>query len=92
MIESFRHKRLRRLFEHGDARGLNPEHVERLTLILGVLNAASTLRGVSLPSFDLHPLRGDRRGDWGVTVRANWRVTFRFKGGKFLDVHYEDYH
>jgi proteic killer suppression protein len=37
-------------------------------------------------------LTGDRAGTWSVTVRANWRVTFRFEGEDVTDVHYEDYH
>ena len=47
---------------------------------------------MDLPGFRLHPLRGDRSGTWAVTVRANWRVTFRFEGEEAADVNYEDYH
>ena len=32
------------------------------------------------------------KGFWAVTVRANWRVTFRFADGDALDVDYVDYH
>lgn len=38
------------------------------------------------------PLKGNRKGEWGVTVRANWRMTFRFEEGYALDVNLEDYH
>jgi proteic killer suppression protein len=44
------------------------------------------------PTFRLHPLKGNRKGVWAVTVRANWRVTFRFGGGDAYDVDLEDYH
>jgi proteic killer suppression protein len=44
------------------------------------------------PTFRLHPLKGNRRGVWAVTVRANWRVTFRFADGDAYDVDLEDYH
>jgi len=40
----------------------------------------------------LHPLKGNRKGIRAVTVRANWRVTFRFEGGDAYDVDLEDYH
>jgi plasmid maintenance system killer protein len=43
-------------------------------------------------AFRLHPLKGSRKGVWAVTVRANWRVTFRFEGGDAYDVDLEDYH
>jgi toxin HigB-1 len=42
--------------------------------------------------FRFHPLTGDRRGDYSVTVKANWRVTFRFHEGAVGDVNLEDYH
>jgi len=29
---------------------------------------------------------------WSVTVRANWRIIFRFVNGKVLDVDLVDYH
>ncbi len=29
---------------------------------------------------------------WSVTVRANWRITFRFEDGHARDVDFEDYH
>jgi len=47
---------------------------------------------MDLPGFRLHRLTGDRAGSWAVTVRANWRVTFRFEGDGVVDVNYEDYH
>jgi len=37
-------------------------------------------------------LKGDRKGFWAVTVRANWRVIFRFEDGDAFDVDYVDYH
>ena len=37
-------------------------------------------------------LKGNRKGAWAVTVRANWRVTFLFEGGDAYDVDLEDYH
>jgi proteic killer suppression protein len=46
---------------------------------------------MDLPSFRLHPLKGKEKGFWAVTVRANWRVIFRFDGDA-QDVDYVDYH
>jgi len=45
-----------------------------------------------LPGFRLHALKGDLKGLWAVTVRANWRVIFRFAGNDALDLDYVDYH
>ena len=40
----------------------------------------------------LHPLRGDRRGQWSVRASGNWRVVFRFVNGEAVDVDLVDYH
>jgi proteic killer suppression protein len=92
MIRSFRHKGLKRLFEDDDARGVNQEHAEKLRDILATLNAAPTISHLDLPGFRLHPLKGEMKGFWAVTVRANWRVVFRFVEGHAEDVDYVDYH
>ena len=92
MIESFKHKGLRQLFEDDTAKGVNAEHVCRLRQILGVPQAAETIEALRLPTFGLHPLKGELRGFWAVTVRANWRVIFRFEDGKASDVDLVDYH
>lgn len=44
------------------------------------------------PSFRLHPLKGELKGLWAVTVRANWRIVFRFEEGNAYDVDLLDYH
>ncbi|HTE82358.1 MAG TPA: type II toxin-antitoxin system RelE/ParE family toxin [Reyranella sp.] len=92
MIESFRHKGLKRLFENGERKGINPRFVERVENILGLLDAATTVQDVALPSFRLHALTGDLRSFWAVTVRANWRIVFRFEDGNARDVDLVDYH
>jgi proteic killer suppression protein len=47
---------------------------------------------MNAPGLNLHPLKGDKKGIWAVTVQANWRVTFRFVDGYAEIVNYEDYH
>ena len=78
MILAIRHKGLRRLYEEDDPRGVIAEHAEKLRDILARLDAATTVEDMALPGFRLHPLKGDLKGFWAVTVRANWRVIFRF--------------
>jgi proteic killer suppression protein len=92
MIRSIRHKGLKRLYEDDDPRGVIAEHVEKLRDILVRLDAAGTVADMDLPGFRLHPLKGELKGFWAVTVRANWRVIFRFADGETLDVNYIDYH
>ena len=92
MLGSIRLKRLRRLLEDDDTRGVDHQHTEKLRDILARLDAALTVEDMDLPNFRLHPLKGDLKGFWGVTVRANWRVVFRWEDGSALDVDYFDYH
>ena len=92
MIRSIRHKGLKRLYEDDDSRGVITAHAVKLQDILARLDAATAAADMDLPGFRLHPLKGDFRGFWAVTVRANWRVIFRFADGDALDVDYVDYH
>jgi proteic killer suppression protein len=92
MIRTIRHKALKRLFENGDRRGIGPDNVDKVERILARLNVARTVEDVDAPGFRLHPLKGNLKGYWAVTVRANWRIIFRFEDGHALGVDLVDYH
>lgn len=92
MIETFKHKGLRRLYEKNDRGGIRPDMVDKVQKILSALEAADTPEDMNLPMFRCHPLTGARRGAYSVTVKANWRVTFGFHNGAAYDVNLEDYH
>lgn len=92
MIDGFRHKGLKRLFEDDDRSKVSADMVEKLRLILYVLEAAKTIEDIDRPSFRLHRLKGEMKEFWAVTVRANWRVIFKFDDGKAFDVDLVDYH
>ena len=92
MIASFKHKGLKRLAEQGDRSKIRRDLADKIERILSVLDAASTPQALDLPGYRLHPLKGDRKGYWSVTVRANWRIIFRFEKGDAHDVELVDYH
>jgi proteic killer suppression protein len=92
MIVSFRHRGLQRFFEENDPRKLPPSMVDRIKAILARLHQAKAIEDMNVHSYRLHPLKRSRKEEWGVTVRANWRITFRFEEGYALDVNFEDYH
>lgn len=92
MIRSFRHRGLKRLYEDADPRGVLAEHVVKLRDILVRLDAAHVPTDMDLPGFRLHALRGEMKGHWSVTVRANWRVTFHLSDRDTFDIDYLDYH
>ena len=92
MITGFRHKGLKRLFEDDDRKGIHAQHAEKIENILGLLDVAGKVEDMNLQTFRLHPLTGSLKGFWSVTVRANWRIIFRFEDGNALDVDLVDYH
>jgi proteic killer suppression protein len=92
VIRGFRHKGLAKFFETGSKGGVQAQHAERLRLILGRLSAATAPGDMALPGLGLHPLKGERKGTWAVSVSGNWRVTFKFIGKDAESVDYEDYH
>jgi toxin HigB-1 len=58
VIRGFKHKGLGKFFETGAKGGIQTQHVERLRLILGRLNAATAPKDMALPGLVLHPLKG----------------------------------
>ena len=92
MIKTFRHKGLRRFFEDDEGSKLPSDMLERIRLVLSTLHAAQEIEGMNLPTFRLHHLKGEWKGFFSVTVRANWRIIFRFEDGDAFDVDFVDYH
>ena len=87
-----RHKGLRALHQWDDPARLPADLVPRLRRILFRLQEASHPRSADAPGFRLHPLTGDRAGQWSVRVTGNLRVVFRFENGEAVDVDLIDYH
>ena len=92
VIRSFKHRGLKRLYERDDRSGIRPDLVATIQEILTVLDAAVSPQELGLPGYRLHPLKGGLTGFWSVTVRANWRIVFRFNGADAFDVELVDYH
>jgi len=57
-----------------------------------MLNRATGPQAMSIPGWNLHPLRGDLLGHWAVKVSGSWRMTFRFDGQDANLLDYRDYH
>lgn len=92
MIVSFAHRNLKRLYEHDDVRGIRPDLLGKVCTILALLDEAQLIDDMRMPGLRLHTLKGDRKGYWAVTVKANWRIIFRFEDGDVRDVELLDYH
>ena len=92
MIRSFRHRGLKRLYERGDRSQIRADMLDKIENILAKLDTSSVPEKMDLPGHRLHPLKGDLKGFWAVTVRANWRIIWRFQGEDAVDVDLIDYH
>ena len=93
MIQSWRNSATRKIWDGeqpNQFRGLDFD--EAIDLLLA-LNVAKSLGELSpLKSVGLHKLKGDRRGQWAMTVNDRWRVCFEFRKGDAHNVEIVDYH
>jgi toxin HigB-1 len=93
-IDSIRHKALLRYFTTGNAKGLDSKQLDRLRKMLAFITAAGAFEELSIPpNYGLHPLTGNRTGDWAMTVTRNWRLTFsKVDEQTITNLDLEDYH
>lgn len=92
MIISFQHKGLRLFHETGSTKGIRAEHAKRLARMLPMLDRAQASDDLDIPGWRLHPLKGELKDFWSLTVSGNWRLTFRFVGSDVELLDYLDYH
>jgi len=84
---------LKRLYDNGEARDVPADLTKRIADVLLAIDEASRPQDVGLfPGWRLHPLKGNLKGFWSVSVSGNWRVIFRFEKGDAFDVDLVDYH
>ena len=92
MIKSFKHKGLKLFFETGKTSGIQAKHAKKLKMQLIALDTAFVIDDMDLPGYNLHELKGSKKGTWSITVNGNWRITFKYENGDAYIVNYEDYH
>jgi len=89
------HKGLKRLYEEGISKGVPAAMVDKLRKLLLALETATNLEQLGrFPGWKLHPLKGNLKGFWSLTVTGNWRLVFRYdeKSNIASDVDLVDYH
>ena len=59
---------------------------------LARLDIAQNLDDLDLPGYRLHPLKGDQKGRWAISVTGKWRMTFRFEDNDVHELDLENYH
>ena len=93
MILSWRNAASRRVWEGEKPKRFRGLDFDAAIDLLLALNAADALRDLSpLKSVGLHKLKGNRAGQWAMTVNGPWRVCFEFRAGDAYEVEIVDYH
>ena len=93
MIRSFRSKDTALIWDETYARKIPRDIQRRALLKLQMLNAASELRDLAIPSGNwLEALKGNRRGQYSIRVNDQWRICFRWLQLDTFDVELVDYH
>jgi len=92
MISTFKHKGLDLFFTKGSYKRVPAQHGARMERILDRLDAAREAKDMDLLGYKFHALKGDRKGEFAVSVSGNWRITFEFDGQDAVNVNLEDYH
>ncbi len=92
MIKSFKHRGLEDFYYNGTKKGIQAQHVQKLSDILDRLDATHSVTDMRYPGSDLHQLKGKMKGLWAVKVSGNWRIVFAFEEGNAYNVNYIDYH
>jgi len=83
----------RKVWEGERPNALRALDIEAATDLLLALNVATSLNDLNpLKSIGLHKLKGDRKGQWAMTVNDRWRICFTFRRGDAYDVEIVDYH
>jgi proteic killer suppression protein len=94
-LKNFRHKELRQLYQDGHAKGVHASMADKLRKMLFAMETAEAVDQLgTFPGWKLHPLKGELRGCWSMTVTGNWRPVFRYddEGKMAEDIDLIDYH
>ncbi|MBK7960566.1 MAG: type II toxin-antitoxin system RelE/ParE family toxin [Bdellovibrionales bacterium] len=88
MIQSFGNKLAQDIWEQDKSKTLPRELWLRAKALLTIIHSTSTIEDLKIkgqpPSIRLHKLKGSRKGQWSVTIKLPWCITFEFKNGEFL--------
>jgi len=93
VIKTFSDKHTYEFYVNGKSKRLPADLVKRAMRRLEYVDLASTIDDLRVPpSSRLHALKGDREGQYSISINDQWRICFRFKDGDAYDVEITDYH
>lgn len=93
MIHSFADSETRLLFEDGITKKLPSDIVRRALRKLEYIDNAEIIFDLRMPPGNrLHALRGNREGQYSISINDQWRICFTFKSDGAYDVEICDHH
>ena len=79
-------------YETGKGGKLAKEQLPKINRILTTLDALSDESDIRTLGSGIHPLKGESKSFWSISVTGNYRIIFIFKPPDVFDVDYLDYH
>jgi proteic killer suppression protein len=93
VIKTFADKHTQRLYMAGQSKRLPPDLLRRAVRRLEYIDLATCLDDLNVPpSNRLQALKGDRQGQYAISINDQWRICFHFQDGDAYDVEITDYH
>lgn len=93
MIKTFHDKETQQIFIKGKSKRLPPDLIRRAVRRLEYIHWTTSINDLKTPpSNRLHALKGDREGQYSISINDQWRICFRFIDGDAFDVEITDYH
>lgn len=93
MIKTFADKYTQEVYVTGRSKRLPSDILRRAIRRLEYIDLATCLDDLRVPpSNRLHSLKGNRAGQYSISINEQWRICFRFIDGDAYDVKITDYH
>jgi toxin HigB-1 len=93
VIKTFADRRTQELYAAGKAKRFPADVAKRASRKLEYLDLATKLENLRTPPGNrLRELKGDRKGQYSISVNDQWRICFRFLDGDAYDVEICDDH
>jgi proteic killer suppression protein len=93
MIKTFADKHTWEVYVKGKSKRMAPDIIKRAIRRLEYIDLATCLNDLKVPpSNRLHALKGNRKGQYAISINDQWRICFKFEKGDAYDVEITDYH
>jgi proteic killer suppression protein len=93
MIKTFADEHTYELYITGKSKRVPSDILKRALRKLEYIDHATCIEDLRVPSGNrLHSLKGNREGQYSISINDQWRICFRFVDADAYDVEIIDYH